>query len=197
MTAAVRHALPDDDGWVTETLVEAFTDDPLQAYLFPDPGSEGSAAPAALRALMGAEVATYLPHGHLYVVDGRAAALWTPPGVTASDDLLIEELAAHADEATATESFGNFVRLSEARPDRPHFYLAVLGAGDESRGQGLGSILLRRVLNICDTEGILAHLESSNVRNVGLYERHGFEVTEEVEFAPGVIVRPMTRQPLA
>ena len=54
--------------------------------------------------------------------------------------------------------------------------------------RGLGaSLLLTGVSSTSVTERrIVAHLESSNGRNVSLYQRHGFEVVEEIEFAPGV-----------
>ena len=52
----------------------------------------------------------------------------------------------------------------------------------------MGARLLEHVLGNCDDTRLRAHLESSNPRNISLYERHGFEITAEVEFAPGVIV---------
>ena len=53
----------------------------------------------------------------------------------------------------------------------------------EDPGWGLGAALLRPVLDRCDAEKIPAYLEASSPRNRALYERHGFEVTEE--FAVG------------
>jgi hypothetical protein len=39
---------------------------------------------------------------------------------------------------------------------------------------------MRPVLERCDGEGVPAYLESSKERNVPLYERNGFRVTEEM-----------------
>lgn len=199
MSSDVRHALPADAAALVATLTEAFLADPLQRHLFPDLHDADLASETGVAALMHAEVETHLTHGHVYAIgdgaDVHAAALWTPPGVMADDELLAEAVAAHADEATMAEAIGHFLAMFEARPTSPHFYLAVIGAGDAARGRGLGSKLLARVLDVCDREGLPAALESSNPRNVSLYERHGFEVTAEVAFAPDVVVRPMTRMP--
>ena len=45
-----------------------------------------------------------------------------------------------------------------------------------SQGQGIGAELLKRGTTVCDSRGMPAYLESSNPRNVPLYERHGFEI---------------------
>ena len=190
----IRHALPSDRESICGVLLEAFLADPLWCHLFP--GSDGNTAkPDALLEFMNAEFDGLLPHGHTYVVDGRAAALWTPPGILSDDAALGEVFGRHCERETFQEAFGNFIEMGQCRPEVPHWYLAMVGASDSARGKGLGSALLRRVLDTCDAEGTVAHLESSNTRNVTLYERHGFETISEIEFAPGVIVRPMTRKP--
>jgi ribosomal protein S18 acetylase RimI-like enzyme len=106
-------------------------------------------------------------------------------------------MAAVFDDHIAQDRHGDviaqFGRLDEHHPHTPHFYLQAIGVDDRARGQGLGAGMLRHVLRACDDDGLTAHLESSNPRNLSLYERHGFETTAELEFAPGVIVRPMER----
>lgn len=192
----IRHAHPDDAAVISDTLTEAFTADPLQIHLMPDPEHEGTARLSSLRRFMDAERDSHLLHGHSYVAnDGDAVALWEPPGIHASGDQLAAVFGEEVEETIAAEAMEPFIQMFTARPETPHFYLAILGASDRARGQGLGAALLDRVLTVCDDEGWDAHLESTNSRNVSLYERHGFVVTQEIEFAPGVIVRPMTRQP--
>jgi GNAT superfamily N-acetyltransferase len=88
-------------------------------------------------------------------------------------------------------------QLHAAHPDDrgPHFYLGEIGTRATAQSQGLGSLLMRDVLGRCDRQGLGAYLESSNIRNVPFYERHGFGVLSEMEIAPGCIVRPMWRDP--
>jgi ribosomal protein S18 acetylase RimI-like enzyme len=192
-TDTTRHALPSDHPSMQDALVQAFSADPLMSWLFP--ASDGLAEPGALAAFMTAEVGGHQGHGHSYVIDDRAVALWAPPGAVVDQSLVADVMAAHAEPDRLERSAESFLHMFEYHPADPHFYLAMIGANDASRGQGLGSVLLSRVLDTCDAEGLVAHLESSNIRNVSLYERHGFEVRAEIEFAPGVVLRPMTRLP--
>ena len=144
---------------------------------------------------MAAEVDSHVRHGHTYLIDDRAAALWTPPGIHADNSQLIEQFAAHGDDQLLETAFPLFIEMAEWRPDEPHFYLHLIGARDATRGRGLGSVLLRRVLDICDAENTPAYLEASTLRSAALYERHGFAQIARIDFAPGVALHPMLRTP--
>jgi ribosomal protein S18 acetylase RimI-like enzyme len=75
--------------------------------------------------------------------------------------------------------------LESNHPDEPHYYLPFIGIDPEWQGRGLGAALMRPILDRCDKGGIPAYLEATTPRNLALYERHGFEVTEEFQFAKG------------
>jgi ribosomal protein S18 acetylase RimI-like enzyme len=75
--------------------------------------------------------------------------------------------------------------LESNHPAEPHYYLPFVGVDPEWQGRGLGAALLRPILDRCDMEKIPAYLEASSPRNRALYERHGFEVTEEFAVGPG------------
>ena len=64
-------------------------------------------------------------------------------------------------------------------PSDPHHYLMLLGVVPARQGTGVGSALLRAVLDIADAAGEPAYLEATTPQNRALYERHGFEVTRE------------------
>jgi len=66
-----------------------------------------------------------------------------------------------------------------------HWYLYAIGTSSSSQGRGVGSALLRDMLDRIDEERLPAYLESSNIRNVPLYERHGFNVVEEIRLPGG------------
>lgn len=193
--ARMRHATPLDADTAATVLAEAFSVDPLMGYLWPDAEHPGVPAQVALREFMYAAFEVYLPHGHLYVVDGQAAALWAPPGVEPDTSAFGEIFVTHADPEVFEPARVNFAAMHELHPEEPHFYLAQIGAADAARGRGLGSMLLDRVLSVCDNDGYLAHLEATTPRSQALYARHGFETLAEIEFAPGVTIYPMTRTP--
>ena len=78
--------------------------------------------------------------------------------------------------------------LESNHPAAPHYYLPFVGVEPEWQGRGLGTALMRPVLDRCDEEKMPAYLEASSPRNRVLYERHGFQVTEQ--FSVGPIRRP-------
>jgi hypothetical protein len=47
----------------------------------------------------------------------------------------------------------------------------------------------------CDRNHTLAYLESSNPRNLSLYLRHGFEITETIQVGSSPPLFPMVRKP--
>jgi ribosomal protein S18 acetylase RimI-like enzyme len=71
----------------------------------------------------------------------------------------------------------------------------VLGVEPECQGQGLGSAVLRPVLEQCDADGIGAYVESSKERNIDFYARQGFRVTAEPRLLRGPTVWTMWREP--
>jgi len=54
-------------------------------------------------------------------------------------------------------------------------------------------MLMKTALERVDAEGLPAYLESSNARNVSLYERHGFEVIGEIQHGSSPSMLPMYR----
>src|SRR4051812_11628249 len=168
----------------------------MMAWIYPDPASRPAQSQAFMR--VGLEIA--FTHGHVYAAGrNEAAAVWAPPDVDLFDDAAVtsmfglfgEQIGARADEVGT-----GLLQVGEHHPhDVPHFYLFILGTGRARQGSGLGSNLMHEILERCDRQGLGAYLESSNVRNVPFYERHGFKVTAEVSLSPEFTARPMWREP--
>ena len=98
-------------------------------------------------------------------------------------------------EAWLVDRLVPLAAIKEARPLTPHWYLAFIGTRVIDRGRGLASALIAAVTSRCDAEGLPAYLESSNLANVLLYERHGFRVTGEVVIPDGSVIPLMWRDP--
>lgn len=190
-----RLAHPGQRDTLLAVLVEAFLADPVWSHHLPDPDRPGFSRRDDLTACLAADIDGYLDQGHCYLIDERAAAVWSPPGVRADESALGEVFGRLVDPALMESSLPGFLELAGFRPDDPHFYLHLVGATDAARGRGLGSLLLRRVLDVCDREGWPAYLEASSLRSAALYERHGFERLTTIQLAPGVALHPMVRTP--
>jgi ribosomal protein S18 acetylase RimI-like enzyme len=192
----VRHAVRTDLDELDATLADAFFDDPMMAWIYPDPVTR----PTFTRAFMRVGLEIGFPHGHTYSTGANeGAAVWAPPDVELFDDETVTHMFTVLGEqiGARSEEVGNgLLQLTEHHPhDEPHFYLFVLGTKRAQQSNGLGSKLIREVLDRCDRQGLPAFLESSNIRNVPFYERHGFKVITEVTLSPEFTARPMWRDP--
>ncbi len=91
------------------------------------------------------------------------------------------------------EVFEFLVQVGEAHPQIEHWYLPVIGVDPVRQGSGYGSLLLARTVAEIDGQGVAAYLESSNVANIPLYERFGFEVISEIQSGDSPTIWPMLR----
>lgn len=192
----VRHAVRSELGALENSLTDAFADDPMMAWIYPEPGTRALLSSGFMRTIL--EVG--LTRGHTYTVGANiGGAVWGPPDVDLLDDeavgrlfgLLGEQLGARAEEVGA-----GLIRITEHHPhDQPHFYLLLLGTARSHQSLGAGSALIREVLDRCDRQGFGAYLESSNLRNVPFYERHGFRPITQVKVSDDFIATPMWRDP--
>jgi ribosomal protein S18 acetylase RimI-like enzyme len=196
----VRPATRDEARLLGQVLADAFSDDPIFAWLIP---LELRDRDHRLRTLFTSMSRSYLRQGKpCYVTgDGSAAALWAAPGkwVFPASEMALE----------TPPMFGVFrlkllralrtqlqIERLHANQQPDHWYLGYLGTRRERQGQGLGGQLLRAVLDGADATGTPAYLESSNPRNLSLYERHGFRVVGELRaLGRGPTIWRMWREP--
>jgi GNAT superfamily N-acetyltransferase len=190
----VRRAVAEDFGALAATLARAFHDDPVTAFFYPD----AERRPAHARRFFHIRLRQLEPQRAIYTTPDRTgAALWAEPGRWREDLrqalMLLPMLPALLPHL---RSAARAVREIEVRhPERPHYYLSVLGTEPAQQGGGIGSALLGPVLERCDAAGMPAYLESSRETNVSFYARHGFEVTERMQLPDGPPLWLMWREP--
>lgn len=80
-------------------------------------------------------------------------------------------------------------------PKEPHWYLSVLSVEPESQGLGHGSALIQPGLDRADEAGSGAYLETQREKNIGFYERFGFELVEKLVIDGELPVWLMWRKP--
>jgi len=193
----VRRATSDDVDAMAAQLAETFFDDPVIGHIFRNPPRRDAGLRAYFRTQMRAD---YLPFGGCYTTDGYAgSAIWAPAGKPLLTGLtaivtMLPVLPYVAANLVTTLRLLNLVE--SMHPHEPHWYLATLGTAVAQQGKGVGSALMRPVLEHCDTEGIPCYLESSKERNVPFYRRHGFEIVKEVPLpGEGPPIWTMWREP--
>jgi ribosomal protein S18 acetylase RimI-like enzyme len=179
----VRRATRDDVPRLARLFAAVFASDPVFDWL----ARSGRARHAALeRFFLRVLKSRTLPHGETWLAaDGLASAAWVPPYTLAPpsllDDLrLLPALLRLTGVARLPRGASMAAAMAEAQPQQGCFYLAFIAVAPRLQGAGLGSLLLERTLARVDAANAGAYLESSNPRNIKLYERAGFAVSREI-----------------
>ena len=196
----VRTAWRGEAAVLGTVLADAFADDPVFGWLIPPevPGRD-----RRMRTFFTSMSRSYLRQGKpCYIAgDASAAALWAAPGRWALPlgEVVRESvpmgLAFRRRLLRALAVQTQIERLHAAH-GKDHWYLGYLGARRDQQNRGFGSGLLREVLAGADANGVPAYLESSNERNLPLYERNGFRVVAELKaLDEGPAIWRMWREP--
>jgi ribosomal protein S18 acetylase RimI-like enzyme len=127
--------------------------------------------------------------------DYIGVALWLPPGVEADGEALSAVMQSTVAPAKLEDGAGLFEQMAAYHPHEPHWYLPLIGADPAHFGEGHGDALMAHALARCDREGKPAYLESTNPRNMSLYERHGFETLGAIQVGSSPPLIPMLRKP--
>jgi ribosomal protein S18 acetylase RimI-like enzyme len=183
----VRRADAADVRALVDVLARAFDDDPVPNYLFPGDRRRRM----GLRRFFSVQLRhMYRGRDEVWTTDDLGgAALWAPPDKARPGLSELLHLLPVAPFLTglgrrAPDAGRLLAAVDRARPRETHWYLATLGTAPDRQGQGIGSSLVRTVLEKVDAQGLPAYLESSKERNLAFYARFGFEVTGEIH-APG------------
>ena len=191
-TPTITTATATDEAPVIAVVELAFSMDPAARWTWPDPQQYLLHFPDFVKAFGGNAFA----HESAYYVEAYAgAALWLPPGVHHDEEALTALL-----QRTGSAQFRNdgpalFERMGRHHPQEPHWYLPFIGVDPLHQGEGYGAALMQHALVPCDRDHTPAYLESSNPKNIPLYERHGFELLGTIQVGTSPPIFPMLRTP--
>jgi ribosomal protein S18 acetylase RimI-like enzyme len=186
--ATVVKATAAQAGTVIDIIGQAFDDDPAVNW-FVRRDQRRSAAVHAFFQMMADTL--YLRHDENYLMsDGSGATMWLPPGI--STQVGFAETFQQLPAVLRIVRFRGLRRLLRVQaivegnhPHEPHYYLFAIGTLPELRGRGIGSKLMRPMIERMDRERMPGYLENSKEQNLPFYERHGFEVTQRVQLPGG------------
>lgn len=178
-------AVPADTSRVAAILADAFAEDPCMNWVIPHVGLYPNFYTLLAKRLYMAQDMVFMDS------EGRAAAMWLPPGTSHSVPMgltqlwLVLRLVLHSGKGVLPRLEQAQEVMSRRHPREPHYYLHAIGARRGNQGKGLGSALLKHVTLRCDEEATPAYLESSSPLNIPLYQRHGFEIQAEEPIGEG------------
>ena len=173
-------------------LARAFRDNPNFVDLFPDGKARFRALPRLQRACLRDALGFGRVHAATLGGELVGVAAWLPPGAFPLSPR--RQLRVMPDMvrvlASAPRSIPRLVRFMNGvaglHPERPCWYLEVVGVDPGARGLGVGTRLLEPGLSLADEQGLPCYLETMTERNVGWYRSLGFDVDRAgVSFAPG------------
>jgi len=189
-------------GSASQLLAAAFFEYPMFTYYFPEPSKRSRILPWYLRNVLKCA----LRYGEVLTTPETAGVLFAlPPGHTS---LSIREYARNGffftpfvlgphryKRSMDCESFADRIQ-KEVMGSRPHYYLWGVAVGPRHQGEGIGSALMHAHLERVDSEQMAVYLETHSARNIGYYERYGFELVLETSIPKhGLPIWCMQRKP--
>jgi ribosomal protein S18 acetylase RimI-like enzyme len=160
------------------TLVSAFTEDPVERWLYPELQQYLTHFPEFLAAFGGRA----FDEQTVWSLDEFCAvALWLPPGTEPDGDAITTVLTESVAPEQHDDMFSVLEQMGAAHPTYPHWYLPWFGVDAALQGRGLGGALMEYCLGVVDASHLPAYLETPNPRNVSFYERQGFAVTGDAQ----------------
>lgn len=187
----IKTAIASDQAGAIGVLTLAFSVDPMARWSLSDPEKYLAAFPLITKAFGGSAFAK----GTAYIADSfTGAALWLPPGTKSDEESLKKLFDENTDSGIKEDMQTIFEQMEKFHPTEPHWYLPMIGVDPTHQGVGIGAALMAEALKAVDRDGAIAYLESSNPRNISLYQRHGFEVIGEIQSGSSPVLRPMLRK---
>ena len=174
------------------TLTLAFVKDPVMRFMYPDAESYFTHTPAIFDGYGG----NAFDEGVALETEGlSAAALWFRPGAHGDIDAVTKVIEKSVAPDRLARTFALLEAMDSHHTEHPHWFLPLIGVDPAHQGKGLGGALLSAMTERLDRDGTVAYLDSTNILNVPLYERHGFEVIDEIRVEDAPPVWPMVRRP--
>jgi len=168
-------------------MARAFDDDPLVNFMV----KQDAKRTQRIRRFMDVGLTKFtFPYGETYITEaGDGAAYWNPPNQRPhgllTDLSMLPTMVAVSGLSGVPRTASAFSLVDKKHPKVPHYYLLAIGVDPDRQGRGVGSSLLAPMAERLDREGMPAYLESTKERNLPLYERFGFKVTEAFDIAKG------------
>ncbi len=187
----VNLASKQDKQRLLATVLLGFSTDPFVRWFWPEASDYINCTPA-FDAFGGGSIEA----GSAYITENfEGAALWFPPGYGPDEEKFEKFLEATANKAVLEDGFRVFESMGEYHPDEACWYLPLIAVDPAHQGAGFGAELMKHALKRCDDDGLPSYLESTNPRNISLYERFGFEIMGEIQFGSSPVITPMLRTP--
>lgn len=172
-----------DKKQVVNILTNSFADNKSVNYII----KQDKRKLQRLKALMEYSFDICYRHGDIFLSDNRqgcALILIPERRQTTLQSILLD-----IKLVITTIGFGNISkaikresRIKAIHPKGSIYYLWFIGVNTDVRNKGIGSSLLREVIQEGQNKGRTICLETSTLKNIPWYEKHGFNIYKELDF---------------
>ena len=172
----------------SEVVAAAFFDYPMFTFYFPDPKRRASILPWYLGNVLNCA----LRYGEVYTTPEISGVIFTlPPGHTKisqseyiQNGFLLTPLLLGFRNYLRSQVCEKFVADTHEKimDDRPHYYLWGLTVDPSQKRKGIGTSLLKPVIEKADVEQKPIYLETHDEKNVSYYQRMGFSLVHNDKF---------------
>ncbi|NPA31325.1 MAG: GNAT family N-acetyltransferase [Chloroflexi bacterium] len=165
-----------------EILATAFAEDPLILWMSRDPRFP--------YAVFEQVIDPYLHSGVSWILDNGAGVLLAAPPDMPKPRVdfnfgLLWKMLRQFGWRTMLRGIVYELYSAHFPPREPHYYAYAMGVRAEFRGQGLGTRLMRTLLDLGDADQVPVYLESAHERNLSLYYRLGYRLLRETRVPLG------------
>mgnify|MGYP006435070035 FL=1 len=189
-TPVIRKLDPSQLEAASNALIMGFSSDPFQRWLMPDPTIYYKNFKKWTHNTC---LQSFSAQGVYGDENNYGTAAWFPPRFDI-DLTHISETYKDIPKDRIEEAFKIFEEIGESRVNDA-WYLEYLAVDPSKQGSGLGSLILKESLKVIDELGEAAYLESSNPKNMSLYERFGFRFLKKIQVGSSPQLNTMFRQP--
>jgi len=181
----IQKAGAKDHTKMAETLAQAFNNDPVFNYFI----RQDIRREQAFRKMFEMCIRLMSESDELYITDKiEGVALWSPSEkwqLSFFQEMALLPTFLRICGLSRLGRINNVMNMTKkSHPSCPHMYLFAIGVLPDQRGKGIGSNLMRHMLDRCDNNKIPAYLENSNEANLHLYISHKFKVIGEIQVSP-------------
>jgi ribosomal protein S18 acetylase RimI-like enzyme len=172
----------------SEVLRNAFIDYPTFRYLFPDLNEREK----KLRQIMRFFLKCGLIHGNVIAPskDIEGISIWyKSKDLNFSLGSLLKAGLISLLLNLGTKSFNRFKRLGDTKKsnrdkiiEEEYYFLDVIGIDPSFARRGYAKLLIDSILLQVDKENMSCFLETSNIKNIDYYSRHGFDLLSKYEY---------------
>ncbi len=166
----------------------AFQNDPICAYMIPDPVQRA----AVLHWMHSRWAKVLMECGGAFITGGgEGVALWIPPhakpglGAYIRHGLLLVPFRLGLRNLSRSARVQlDVLRRQRDEISEPHWVLDVLGVAPAFQRRGFGGALLAHVFRLADAGGHPCYVITHNARNIAFYGKHGFRLIKMAHTLP-------------